>query len=578
MTADADILTTPPGASAQHVSRSRELTLLLLIITVAAGLRLWRLDSIPPGINQDEAVHAYDAWSLLKTGRDHDGARWPIFFRAFGDYHPGPFVYAIIPFEAIWGLNVIAARMPAALIGIAAIPLAYCLLRKRYGETVGLLAAAMLAISPWHVHLSRLAFEAGTCPTLLLLGFVLLQSAHPMRAASHEQTNRAKQLVLLLAAGLVFGLTTWTYHAMRAVVPMLLLVVLVFYRAPIRKAFNAPGTRLNFISFLGGLLVGLTPFLAASILAPEQAWARAAAVVGGAQNESVDSTLTGWGRNYLAHFSPTFLFLQGDQSEIQSLPGFGQMHLFGMLFLPMGIIHILTHRGDRFGRLLLMWMLIGPLPAALTHWNGGHALRSVGMLPPVEIISAFGAAQLLAFARGRSRFSLRWTRLGMVAVMLIATGHFCWRFFGQYPIRSAPAFQAEWALAFADIREKESDYDLVLLSPDRSNQLGMLYLFWTKMDPAKYQNCDKEIEQLIGIERIVRIGKVVFRPSAYLPILGPQLPPCARLLVVERPDVPVTGVELKRYPLPDGLEALVMYDLSTSDIPNAKPCPSDTPR
>ena len=88
-------------------ARPRSIAALVAIVLLGAGLRLWRLDAVPPGINQDEAVHAYDAWCLLKTGRDHDGAAWPIFFRAFGDYHPGPFVYTIIPFEAVLGLRVV---------------------------------------------------------------------------------------------------------------------------------------------------------------------------------------------------------------------------------------------------------------------------------------------------------------------------------------------------------------------------------------------------------------------------------------------------------------------------------------
>lgn len=561
-----------PHSSVPPAARLRSFAPLVAIILLGAGLRLWRLDAVPPGINQDEAVHAYDAWCLLKTGRDHDGASWPIFFRAFGDYHPGPFVYTIIPFEAVLGLRVLAARLPAALIGMAAVPLAYLFMRKRYGENAGLLAAVLLAISPWHVHLSRLAFEAGTCPALLLLGFVLLQSAQP--TTSMAGARRARQLLMLVVAGLVLGLTTWTYHAMRVVVPALLIVTLGLYRRQARQLFQSPSARVSVFAWTGGLLIGLTPFLAATIHAPEQVWARAAAVVSGSRDQTIAAAGLSWLQNYLSHFSPTFLFLQGDQSEIQSLPNYGQVHLFALLLLPLGIIHILMNwRGDRFGRLLIAWMLIGPVPAAFTNWHGGHALRGVGMLPALELISALGAFQLFEFARKHSQSLARVATTAMFGLTLVASGLFCQRFFSEYPIRSAPAFQAEWADVFSEVKEKQGDYDLVLLSPDRSNQLGMLYLFWTQMDPAAYQKGDKDIEQLIGIERITRIGKVVFRPSTYLPILGPQLPPCARVLVVERPDVPVAGAKVKSFHLPDGREALVMYELTTNDIPSAPPCP-----
>ncbi|OWY70959.1 hypothetical protein B7486_15300 [cyanobacterium TDX16] len=570
----------PAPSSTGPGARLRSIAPLVAIVLIGAGLRLWRLDAVPPGINQDEAVHAYDAWCLLKTGRDHDGASWPIFFRAFGDYHPGPYVYTIIPFEAVLGLRVLAARLPAALIGIAGVPLAYLLVRKRYGNSAGLLAAALLAISPWHVHLSRLAFEAGTCPTLLLLGYVLLQSAHLSQpAASLRGSSRARQLLMLLTAGLVFGLTTWTYHAMRLVVPALLIVTLWLYRRQARQLLQTPSARVSVFAVTGGLLIGLTPFLAATIHAPEQVWARAAAVVSGSGDQSIAAAGLTLLKNYASHFSPTFLFFHGDQSEIQSVPNYGQAHFLAMALLPLGIIHILRNwRDNRFGRLLLAWLLIGPVPAAFTNWHGGHALRGVGMLPALELISALGALQLIDFARKHSQSSMRVSTAALVGLMLVSAGLFCRRFFVEYPIKSAPAFQSEWADAFAEVKEKQDDYDLVLLSPDRSNQLGMLYLFWAQMDPAAYQKGDKDIEQLIGIERITRIGKVVFRPSTYLPILGPQLPPCARVLVVERPDVPVAGVKLKSFHLPDGREALVMYDLTSKDIPSASPCPQGAAR
>ena len=46
---------------------------LLLLVLLGAAPRLLGLDSVPPGLHPDEAVNAYEAWSLWETGRASDG-------------------------------------------------------------------------------------------------------------------------------------------------------------------------------------------------------------------------------------------------------------------------------------------------------------------------------------------------------------------------------------------------------------------------------------------------------------------------------------------------------------------------
>src|SRR5689334_6825868 len=72
---------------------------ILAIVILAAMLRLVWLGSSPPAINQDEAVHAYEAYCFRTTGKDHYGTPWPIFFRAYGkaEHHSAPFIYMLVP-------------------------------------------------------------------------------------------------------------------------------------------------------------------------------------------------------------------------------------------------------------------------------------------------------------------------------------------------------------------------------------------------------------------------------------------------------------------------------------------------
>ncbi len=54
--------------------------ILIVILLLAAFLRLFNLANFPTGINADEAAIGYNAYSLIETGKDEHGASWPIHF------------------------------------------------------------------------------------------------------------------------------------------------------------------------------------------------------------------------------------------------------------------------------------------------------------------------------------------------------------------------------------------------------------------------------------------------------------------------------------------------------------------
>src|SRR3990167_6493140 len=100
------------------ISKNR---LLILILVFATVLRLWKLGSIPPHLAPDEASLGYNAYSILKTGRDEYGKFLPFVFKSFGDYKPGLYIYTTVLSVAILGLTEFAVRFPSALAGILSV-------------------------------------------------------------------------------------------------------------------------------------------------------------------------------------------------------------------------------------------------------------------------------------------------------------------------------------------------------------------------------------------------------------------------------------------------------------------------
>ena len=108
---------------------------LVLIIVLAAFLRFYQLGVNPPGLNWDETAHGYNAYSILKTGRDEYGYFMPLSFRSFDDYKPPLYTYLVVPSVAIFGLNSFAVRFPSALLGVLAVLFTYLM-----GDVVNMLA------------------------------------------------------------------------------------------------------------------------------------------------------------------------------------------------------------------------------------------------------------------------------------------------------------------------------------------------------------------------------------------------------------------------------------------------------
>ncbi|MGH7534310.1 MAG: glycosyltransferase family 39 protein, partial [Gemmatimonadales bacterium] len=83
----------------------------VLLIGLGVGLRLYLFPVVPPGLNQDEAAAAYEAYSLLQTGQDRWGNRLPPYFPAWGSGQSVLLSYLTAPFLALFGLSIAAVRL-----------------------------------------------------------------------------------------------------------------------------------------------------------------------------------------------------------------------------------------------------------------------------------------------------------------------------------------------------------------------------------------------------------------------------------------------------------------------------------
>ena len=206
----------------------KKLFLLGLILILAAVLRFWHISQNPPSLYWDEVSLVYNAYSVLKTAKDEHGKFLPVTnFAAFGDYKPPGYIYAAVPSVGVFGLNEFAVRFPSAAAGTLAVLVTYFLTRKLFSKRkISFLASFFMAISPWSIHFSRVAFEANLAALFSLIGIYLFVKFTKDRG------------FWIIPSGLSFVLAVNTYTGQRLFVPFILVVLLIQFRKQVAKNFK----------------------------------------------------------------------------------------------------------------------------------------------------------------------------------------------------------------------------------------------------------------------------------------------------------------------------------------------------
>lgn len=348
-------------------SRLSALLPALLILLVAAVLRLVAFGDVPPGLYHDEAYYGLDAVDVLR-------GHLSVYFPANNGREP-LFIYLAAGVIGLLGRSPFALRMTSFFVGILTVAATAAAGRALFSRRVGLLAAAVLAVTLWHIHLSRVAFRAVTMP--LMTALTIWQGAMAAR------TGRKRHW---LAAGILYGLSLYTYIASRFTPVALgafgLYVLAGFGPRPLRT--HARG-------------VGLAVLAAVIALAPLAVYtARHPDVVLGRPNQvSVfNPAISGgdpWG-TLGRHFLRTLgmFFVRGDRIWRHNVPWRPVFDpLLGAAFLlGLGVALQRMRRNPAAG-FALIWTASMALPTILAE-DAPHFLRAVGMLPVLMFLPALG--------------------------------------------------------------------------------------------------------------------------------------------------------------------------------------------
>ncbi|MFA5750291.1 MAG: glycosyltransferase family 39 protein, partial [Candidatus Shapirobacteria bacterium] len=187
--------------------------ILFLILVLATILRFWQLGKTPSGFYSDEASLGYSAFSIMETGKDEFGQKYPIFFRSFTTFQAPIYIYLLIPVYKVLGMSVFSTRLLSAMAGMVGIWFSFWLVKNLSKKTnLALITVLLLAISPWTIIFSRASYETNIAFTFLVIA---LWSFYKFK-------QNKKYLIL---AAIMAALSFLTYHSERVIVPVIFLIL-----------------------------------------------------------------------------------------------------------------------------------------------------------------------------------------------------------------------------------------------------------------------------------------------------------------------------------------------------------------
>lgn len=498
------------------MNRKFYFSLLIVIVLIGTILRFTSLSSLPLGLQQDETSLGYNAYSILKTGKDEYGIPFPAHFIAFGEYKLPGYVYLSLPTVWLFGTTPLGIRFPSAFFGSMTILLIGCLANELFREKkqrklLVVLSMATLALLPWHIFFSRGAFEV--TPGLFFLTFSVWVGL---------VFRRTGRLAYVLISLLFAMAALYTYNTLRILAPILF--VFIIFPAK-RHISHAP---LFYKLLLGtGAVLFLFPFLLTfrdASQATKGTLITTSAVIKAQALEfrsyltplpdpiekiffSIPLLITTEYLHHIAQYlSVPFYFLTGSPHGNHGIGTHGYLYLFE---LPLCIVGLFTLRKLKNKTVLYVWIIATILVAAATR-EAPQATRSFFLIIPLSLIVATGTATLIDSIQSYKKWHiLFWT------FSIIILGYSFISYAASYIYRFPSVYAKSWRyddyLVAQYLKDHYEEYQTIIID----NNAGLIYsslVYTMGFNPSEFQQtAERYPTDTEGFRPMKSFGKITYK-------------------------------------------------------------------
>lgn len=536
---------------------------LIIILVLAAVLRLWNLPNVPPSASMDEASIGYNAYSVSKIGVDEYGDFPILSQRGYDDWRRSTYLFLVVPMVKLFGLNVVSVRLPAVILSILTVWATYHIVLYLFyksstlAKNIALLASFLLAISPWHIYISRLGHESNACLTFLVLGVLFF-----LQGLKNKKSS-------IIFSMIFFTLSMVSYYSGQAFIPLFIIGLFLIFKKQLLPLLSDKKMIITFLLFaillIPILLAIFSPqslirFQGTSTFKPEAHYQEFAERVelhnkAAANNDFIGTVLYSrhffpvqvFIEGYVSHFKPDWLFTN-PSAESHKVPNIGLLYLWEVPFIIVGIIFLLLNRNVdvKIKKIIFLWFFLAPIPAAIATQTP-HAMRSYNFLPTWQIFSALGL--IYSFSKLQKFKVVGFLSFAILILFSLIT--FYKNYFIVFPEEQSSSFHYGLSKTIPYILSEESRYQTIVFS-NKNNlyQSYMLFLFHSRYDALLYQK--QGGTQSGGFAETHKFDKYEFRPINWEKEIENK-----EILYVGNPeDFPISVKPIKIFYNLDGTEAI----------------------
>lgn len=494
------------------------IVLLVIVFALAFFLRFYQLGHVPYGFYQDESAIGYNAYSILKTGRDEYGKFLPLYFKSFGDYKLPVYIYSTVPSIMLFGMTEFAVRFPSAFFGFLSVVMTYFFVRElTKNKHLALLTTFLLAINPWSLHYNRATFEVSICLFFFVTGsWLILKAAY------------SKWKGAFFAGTVCFILSLYAYNLTRLLSPLLYALILAYLLWQKQKLPKKEGILTGGIALLSLLPFVVTFFGHGGVSSASGTLFYSSAVVQAPLVELREyyATLPGiftklffnmpllnaWQyiNNVASYFSVSFFFVSGSTHGNHGIGNVGEFYLFELPLFILGLT-VLIKAKKQWVYLFIFWAVLTILVASLTR-DIPQATRSFFLVIPIEVFSAVGLMEVGKWVlRQKNEFVKYGAMLLIAFLMLFNIVYYFTSYYVRFPILYASKWRLEDKALSLYLQQHQGEYSKIIFD----NNAGFIYtslLFYTKYPPLEFQKTVKRApDDNEGFSQVLSFGKYEFK-------------------------------------------------------------------
>ncbi len=499
---------------------------IFFILILGFILRIIFINQLPPSPNWDEVSHGFNAYSILKTGHDEWGTFMPLIFRCFGDFKLPLYIYLTVISVFLFGLNTFSVRLVSILAGTLTIFFIYLILKKillypsgrrAKNNLIPIISGFIVCLSPGSIFLSRIALEANLFMCLFLISFYFLLS---------------KKYGL---SSFIYGISLFTYNSSRVLLPFYLTCLIYLL---IKSKVKPLKEYLKFIPFVLLSLLALAQTLNQSGQARYQ-WV---SILDSGSINQINELRATYPRilvnkvtyftfsavkNYLSHFNPQFLFINGGSNYQFNIPNF---YLISPLFLPfliLGLIYLFKTIKNDYSKIILFFFLISPIPSAITR-DAPHILRSIVFIP----------FSIITISLGFSYFVKKFKKLSLIyfSIALITTQILFWPKYFTYAKQYSASWQYGYSQVVSYIKTNYNSYDQIIFTKKYGEPHEFILFYWPWNSDNYQHDTSKNWDYHANWYWINAFNKFVFINDWEIKGYTQNLPLDKKILLVSSPN------------------------------------------